>query len=248
MFLFGRRKKKREEERRAAEQAAAAEQARLAKEMKKAEEMRQAELAQKQEAARKAAEAAAEQAAKEQAAEPEKAAEEPVAVAQKAEKPVKKAPAKKPAPKKAPEVVENEAPAEELGEEAAKLQGKFEIKRASDGRYMFNVRAGNTQVIASSQMYSSMTACKNGIASVGANAPVAAIEDQTLQTINEEKCPKFQIYFDKAGQYRFNLIAKNGNNILSCTQGYRQKASCKNGIKSVITNACAPTEILKAEK
>lgn len=243
MFLFGRRKKKREEERRAAEQAAAAEQARLAKEMKKAEEMRQAELAQKQEAARKAAEAAAEQ-----AAEPEKAAEEPVAVAQKAEKPAKKAPAKKPAPKKAPEVVENEAPAEELGEEAAKLQGKFEIKRASDGRYMFNVRAGNTQVIASSQMYSSMTACKNGIASVGANAPVAAIEDQTLQTINEEKCPKFQIYFDKAGQYRFNLIAKNGNNILSCTQGYRQKASCKNGIKSVITNACAPTEILKAEK
>ena len=230
MFLFGRRKKKREAERLAAEQAAAAEQARLAEEMKKAEEMRQAELAQKEaEAARKAAEAAAEQAAKEQAAaeqaakEQEKATEEPAAEVE-------------------------EAPAEEIGEEVAKSNGRFEIKRASDGRYMFNVRAGNTQVIASSQMYSSMTSCKNGIASVGANAPVAAIEDQTLQTINEEKCPKFQIYFDKAGQYRFNLIAKNGNNILSCTQGYRQKASCKNGIKSVIANAGAPTEILKAEK
>ncbi|MBR7111806.1 MAG: YegP family protein [Clostridia bacterium] len=113
---------------------------------------------------------------------------------------------------------------------------------------MFNVRAANTQVIANSQIYSSMAACKNGIASVGANAPIAAIEDQTLQTINEERCPKFQIYYDKAGQYRFNLIATNGNNILSCTQGYRQKSSCKNGIKSVIANASAPTEILKAEK
>ena len=221
MFLFGRRKKRREQERLAAEQAAAAEQARIAEEMKKAEEMRQAELAQKQEAAKKAAEiAAAEEAA---AAEQAEAAEQaPVEVA--------------------------EAPAEEISEEVAKANGKFEIKRASDGRYMFNVRAGNTQVIASSQMYSSMASCKNGIASVGVNAPLAAIEDQTLQTINVEKCPKFQIYFDKAGQYRFNLIAKNGNNILSCTQGYRQKASCKNGIKSVIANAGAPTEILKTEK
>ncbi|MBE6605323.1 MAG: DUF1508 domain-containing protein [Ruminococcaceae bacterium] len=112
---------------------------------------------------------------------------------------------------------------------------------------MFNVRAGNTQIIASSQIYSSMAACKNGIASVGANAPVAAIEDQTLQTINEEKCPKFQIYFDKAGQYRFNLIASNGQNILSCTQGYRQKGSCKNGINSVMVNANADTEILKED-
>ena len=221
MFWFGRRKKRREQERLAAEQAAAAEQARIAEEMKKAEAMRQAELAQKAEAARKAAEIAAaeELAAKEQ------------------EKATEQAPTE-----------ESEAPTEEIGEEVAKSNGKFEIKRASDGRYMFNVRAGNTQVIASSQMYSSMASCKNGIASVGVNAPLAAIEDQTLQTINVEKCPKFQIYFDKAGQYRFNLLAKNGNNILSCTQGYRQKASCKNGIKSVIANACAPKEIIKAEK
>ena len=209
MFFFGRKKKKREAERLAAEQAA--EQARLAEEMKKAEAMREAELAQKKEAEALAA--------KEQ-----EAAQIPA---------VTEAPAEEP--------VEEPAAAE------ARSNGKFEIKRASDGRYMFNVRAGNTQVIASSQMYSSMAACKNGIASVGANAPVAAIEDQTLQTLNEEKCPKFQIYYDKAGQYRFNLIAKNGNNILSCTQGYRQKSSCKNGIKSVITNAYAPTEILKTE-
>ena len=74
---------------------------------------------------------------------------------------------------------------------------------------------------------------------MGTNAPIAAIEDQTLSVINEEACPKFQIYFDKAGQYRFNLLAANGQNILACTQGYTQKSSCKNGIKSVINNAHA---------
>jgi len=226
MFWFGKKKKKRaEEQKRAAEAAAAAEQARIAEEMKRAEEMRRAEMEARAEAQRRAAEVAAAEEAK-----------------MAAETPVKKA-AKKPAAQKAADKTPPEEPAEEF-----KVKGKFEIKRTSDGRYMFNVRAANTQVIASSQIYSSMTACKNGIASVGANAPIAAIEDQTLQTINEEKCPKFQIYYDKAGQYRFNLIATNGNNILSCTQGYRQKQSCKNGIKSVIANATAPTEILKAEK
>ncbi|MBQ9098195.1 MAG: DUF1508 domain-containing protein [Clostridia bacterium] len=115
----------------------------------------------------------------------------------------------------------------------------FAIKRANDGRYMFNVHAGNTQVIASSQMYTTMASCRNGIKSVGVNAPIAPIEDQTLTTVNKEKCPKFQIYFDKAGKYRFNLLAANGDNILSCTQGYTQKSSCKNGINSVINNANA---------
>ncbi|MBE6555813.1 MAG: DUF1508 domain-containing protein [Ruminococcaceae bacterium] len=112
---------------------------------------------------------------------------------------------------------------------------------------MFNVRAGNTQIIASSQIYSSMAACKGGIASVGANAPLANIEDQTLQTLNEEKCPKFRIYFDKGGKYRFSLIATNGQNILSCSQGYIQKSSCKNGIRSVINNASSPTVILDSK-
>ena len=171
----------------------------------------------------------------------------------------KKAPAKKAAPAKAEEpaaapkktAAKKAAPAKEEApaEAVAPLTGaRFEIKRTSDGKYVFNVRAANTQIIARSQTYSSMAACKNGIASVGANAAIAAIEDQTLQTINEERCPKFQIYYDKAGQFRFNLIASNGQNILSCTQGYTQKASCKNGIRSVITNANAPVEIVRDEE
>ena len=152
----------------------------------------------------------------------------------------KAAPAAKAAPVKKAEPAKKAAPVlDEITEDAVVTKGKFEVKRTSDRRYMFNVRAGNTQVIASSQIYASMAACRNGIESVGKNAPIAPIEDQTLSSVNEEKCPKFQIYFDKGGKYRFNLIAANGQNILACTQGYTQKSSCKNGIQSVINNANA---------
>ena len=160
--------------------------------------------------------------------------------AKKAAPATKAAPAAKAAPVKKAEPAKKAAPVlDEITEDAVVTKGKFEVKRTSDRRYMFNVRAGNTQVIASSQIYASMAACRNGIESVGKNAPIAPVEDQTLSSVNEEKCPKFQIYFDKGGKYRFNLIAANGQNILACTQGYTQKSSCKNGIQSVINNANA---------
>ena len=188
---------------------------------KKAETVKKAATLVKAEPAKKAAPAA-------------KAAPAKAAPAKKA------APAAKAAPAKKAESVKKAAPVlDEITEDAVVTKGKFEVKRTSDRRYMFNVRAGNTQVIASSQIYASMAACRNGIESVGKNAPIAPVEDQTLSSVNEEKCPKFQIYFDKGGKYRFNLIAANGQNILACTQGYTQKSSCKNGIQSVINNANA---------
>ena len=222
-WFFGKKKKaKKEAEARA---AAEAEAARIA-----AEEAARAEA--ERIAAEEAAKAEAERIAAEEAAKAEAAriaAEEAAKAA-----PVEEAPVE-------------EAPAAEAAPAAPACKGSFEIKRANDGRYMFNVRAGNTQVIASSQMYSSMAACRNGINSVGANAPIAAIEDQTLSSINEEKCPKFQIYTDKSGKYRFNLLAANGQNILACSQGYTQKASCKNGIQSVINNAHAKIVLPRTE-
>lgn len=47
---------------------------------------------------------------------------------------------------------------------------------------------------------------------------------------------KFEIYKDKAGEFRFRLKAGNGENILA-SEGYKSKASCKNGIDSVKKNA-----------
>lgn len=47
---------------------------------------------------------------------------------------------------------------------------------------------------------------------------------------------KFEIYTDKAGEFRFRLKASNGQNILA-SEGYKSKSSCKNGVDSVKKNA-----------
>ena len=113
--------------------------------------------------------------------------------------------------------------------------GKFVIKE-SDAGCKFSLVAGNGQVIGTSQVYSSMDACKNGIESVKTNAPIAEIEDQTKEGFEEKTNPKFEVYEDKAGEFRFRLTAKNGQNILA-SEGYSQMAGCLNGIESVKTNA-----------
>jgi uncharacterized protein YegP (UPF0339 family) len=119
--------------------------------------------------------------------------------------------------------------------------GKFVIKESDTG-CKFNLVAGNGQVIGTSQVYSSMDACKNGIESVKTNAPIAEIEDQTKEGFEEKTNPKFEIYLDKAGEFRFRLTAKNGQNILA-SEGYAQLAGCTNGIESVKTNV-ADAEIV----
>lgn len=57
---------------------------------------------------------------------------------------------------------------------------RFERKVAKNGKNYFNLKAGNGQVIGSSEMYESEAAMENGIASVGKNAPDAKIEDETV--------------------------------------------------------------------
>ena len=87
--------------------------------------------------------------------------------------------------------------------------GKFVIKNAKKG-FNFVLKAGNGQVIATSEVYESEKACKAGIASVQKCAAEAAIEDQTVEGFATEKNPKFEIYKDKKGEFRFRLKAKNG--------------------------------------
>ena len=113
--------------------------------------------------------------------------------------------------------------------------GKFVIKPAKNG-FMFNLKAGNGEIIATSEVYNSMKACQNGVASVQKNAPIANLEDQTKADFETQKNPKFEIYADKRGEFRFRLKAANGE-IIAVGEGYKAKASCKNGIKSIIKNA-----------
>ncbi len=121
--------------------------------------------------------------------------------------------------------------------------GKYVIKTTKNGGYKFDLKATNGQVIASSQIYKALKSCKAGIASVTVNAAIAAEEDQTAEGFAKEKNPKFEIYADKAGEFRFRLKAKNGQ-IIAVSEGYTTMKSCKNGIASVRKNSVdAPTEI-----
>ena len=111
----------------------------------------------------------------------------------------------------------------------------FVIKKVNTG-IMFNLKAGNGQVIATSEVYTTAASCENGIESVRKNAPIANLEDQTNEGYATEKCPKFEMYVDKAGEFRFRLKATNGE-IIAASEGYTAKESCENGIQSVRENA-----------
>ena len=112
--------------------------------------------------------------------------------------------------------------------------GKFVVKESKAGM-RFNLVANNGEIIAASQVYKSASGCKNGIASVAKNAPIAAIK--------VEKHPKFEVYADKAGEFRFRLKATNGQ-IIAVSEGYKAMKSCLNGIASVKKNA-ADAKIVK---
>ena len=113
--------------------------------------------------------------------------------------------------------------------------GKFVVKEVKTG-VKFNLVATNGQVIGTSEIYTTKTACQNGIKSVKTNAASANIEDQTVEGYETQNNPKFEIYTDKAGEYRFRLKARNGETIL-VSEGYTKKASCQNGVESVQKNA-----------
>lgn len=122
--------------------------------------------------------------------------------------------------------------------------GKFVIKQVKTG-LMFNLKANNGQVIATSEIYNSDAACRNGIDSVRRNAPIAPVENQTVEGYQVEKHPKFEVYQDKAGEFRFRLKATNGQ-IIAVGEGYKQLSGCLNGVESVKTNA-PDAEIVMAE-
>ncbi len=113
--------------------------------------------------------------------------------------------------------------------------GKFSIRTTEKGS-RFNLVAGNGQVVGTSETYTTRDACLNGVESVRTNAPIANLEDQTVEGYETQAHPKFEVYLDKAGEFRFRLKARNGQAILA-SEGYKAKSSCLNGIESVRKNA-----------
>lgn len=114
------------------------------------------------------------------------------------------------------------------------VKGKFVYYKTAKGFYNYRLKASNNETIAVSggTGYASLSGCKAGIESVRKNVNVA-IEDQTLKNYTPISNPKFELFQDKAGKFRYRLIARNGELICTPESGYASKDSCKKGIASL---------------
>jgi len=101
------------------------------------------------------------------------------------------------------------------------MAGKFVIKKSSDGQFRFNLKAGNGEIILTSELYKAKASALNGIESVKKNAPLDG---------------RYERKVDKAGHPRFNLKAGNGE-IIGSSEGYNSEAARDKGIESVKANA-----------
>ena len=100
------------------------------------------------------------------------------------------------------------------------MAGRYELKKAKNGEYFFNLLAANGQGILKSEMYSSRAAAMNGIASVQSNC---AEEGQ------------FECKTSSNGKAYFVLKAKN-HQVIGQSQMYESESGCANGIASVQEN------------
>ncbi len=103
--------------------------------------------------------------------------------------------------------------------------GKFEIKKDKAGKFRFNLKAGNHQVILSSEGYNTMASCENGIESVRKNS---------------KSIKMFEIKKAKDGSPYFNLKSTNGQ-VIGASEMYKSTSGMKNGIASVQKNALKAT-------
>ena len=112
--------------------------------------------------------------------------------------------------------------------------GKFVVKKVPTG-IKFVLQADNGLVVLDSEVYNAEPGVLNGIDSVRRCAG-GNVEDQTVENFEVKTNPKYEVYLDKAGEYRFRLKAKNGL-IIGVSEGYKSLDNCLNGIESVKANA-----------
>ena len=119
--------------------------------------------------------------------------------------------------------------------------GRFVID-VKPGNVTFSLHARNGEPIATSLTFSSLSVAKRSVESVRRLASLRDIglDDCSVRTKDPDakpvKNPKFELYKYKNGAFRFRLRARNGEVVLN-SSSYTTKASCKNGIASVIKNA-----------
>ena len=101
--------------------------------------------------------------------------------------------------------------------------GAYDLKTMKDGSFMWNLKAGNGEIILSSQKYKSKASAKKGIASVMTNC---SDDGRFERKVSKNKKPFFV------------LKAMNGQ-VIGRSELYESDRSCENGIKSVMKNGAS---------
>jgi uncharacterized protein len=101
------------------------------------------------------------------------------------------------------------------------MAGQFELKATDNGQFMFNLKAGNGQVILTSQRYQAKDSVKAGIESVKKHAADAAYFERKTSAANEP-------YF---------VLKAANNQIIGTSEMYSSATGMENGIASVAANA-----------
>ena len=126
------------------------------------------------------------------------------------------------------------------------MASKFVVNKTNTG-YNFLLIATNGQPVGHSQVYASLKSAQAGIEAVRKASAANVIEDTTKEGFEEQSNPKFVVYTDKKGEFRFSLQARNGEKILA-SEGYTTLKACLNGCASVVKNAESATVELPEEE
>lgn len=114
---------------------------------------------------------------------------------------------------------------------------KFTLRTVPSG-FRFQLKAANGEALLTSEVYTTEAACRKGIDSVIKNAAVAGVADQTREDGKAVPNPRFEVYKDRTGAFRFRLKARNGETI-GKSKSYAAKAGALGGIESIRKNAPA---------
>ena len=99
---------------------------------------------------------------------------------------------------------------------------KFEIFTGTDNQFYFRLKASNSEIILKSEGYTTKQNCRNGIASVKANAPTDSNYDRRMSSNDK---------------YYFNLKSAHNHQVIGTSEMYETAQGRDNGIESVKRNA-----------
>ena len=105
------------------------------------------------------------------------------------------------------------------------MAGWFELSKSSNDQFRFVLKAGNGEIILTSELYTTKAAAENGIDSVRTNSPLDERYEKKTAT---------------NGKFHFNLKAGN-HQVIGSSQLYASEASRDKGIASVKTNGASET-------